>query len=28
MGRDIPYETQFLLVESNDGSHLESDGAV
>ncbi|KAL9810961.1 putative galactinol--sucrose galactosyltransferase [Arabidopsis thaliana] len=27
MGRDIPYETQFLLVESNDGSHLESDGA-
>ncbi|EOA20025.1 hypothetical protein CARUB_v10000299mg [Capsella rubella] len=26
MGRDIPYETQFLLVESNDGSHLEPDG--
>ncbi|KAG6414235.1 hypothetical protein SASPL_126953 [Salvia splendens] len=24
-GRDIPLETQFLLVESNDGSHLESD---
>ncbi|XP_010420865.1 PREDICTED: probable galactinol--sucrose galactosyltransferase 6 isoform X2 [Camelina sativa] len=27
MGRDIPYETQFLLVESNGGSHLEPDGA-
>ncbi|KAL2479613.1 putative galactinol--sucrose galactosyltransferase 6 [Abeliophyllum distichum] len=24
-GRDIPLETQFLLVETNDGSHLESD---
>ncbi|KAL3623976.1 putative galactinol--sucrose galactosyltransferase 6 [Castilleja foliolosa] len=24
-GRDIPLETQFLLVESKDGSHLESD---
>lgn len=26
-GRDIPFETQFLLVESNYGSHLEPDGA-
>uniref|UniRef100_A0A1J3GSI4 galactinol--sucrose galactosyltransferase n=1 Tax=Noccaea caerulescens TaxID=107243 RepID=A0A1J3GSI4_NOCCA len=26
-GRDIPLETQFLLVESNAGSHLEPDGA-
>ncbi|CAN8252431.1 unnamed protein product [Cochlearia groenlandica] len=26
-GRDIPHETQFLLLESNDGSHLEPDGA-
>ncbi|KAG5242794.1 galactinol--sucrose galactosyltransferase [Salix suchowensis] len=25
-GRDIPLETQFLLVETKDGSHLESDG--
>ena len=25
LGRDIPLETQFLLVESNDGSHLETD---
>ncbi|KAA8535152.1 hypothetical protein F0562_030155 [Nyssa sinensis] len=25
-GREIPLETQFLLVESKDGSHLESDG--
>ncbi|CAG7891989.1 unnamed protein product [Brassica rapa] len=24
LGRDIPLETQFLLVESNDGSHLET----
>uniref|UniRef100_A0A5B6YU46 galactinol--sucrose galactosyltransferase n=1 Tax=Davidia involucrata TaxID=16924 RepID=A0A5B6YU46_DAVIN len=26
LGRDIPLETQFLLVETKDGSHLESDG--
>lgn len=26
-GRDIPLETQFLLVETKDGSHLESDAA-
>lgn len=26
MGRDIPLETQFLLVETKDGSHLEPDG--
>ncbi|XP_018444980.2 probable galactinol--sucrose galactosyltransferase 6 isoform X1 [Raphanus sativus] len=26
LGRDIPLETQFLLTESNDGSHLEPDG--
>lgn len=25
-GREIPLETQFLLVETKDGSHLESDG--
>lgn len=25
-GRDIPLETQFLLVETKEGSHLESDG--
>ncbi|PSS13875.1 Galactinol--sucrose galactosyltransferase [Actinidia chinensis var. chinensis] len=25
-GRDIPLETQFLLVETKDGSHIESDG--
>ncbi|KAJ1378944.1 Glycosyl hydrolases 36 [Sesbania bispinosa] len=27
-GRDIPLETQFLLVETKDGSHLESDQIV
>ena len=26
LGRDIPLETQFLLSESNSGSHLEPDG--
>ncbi|CDY35821.1 BnaC09g37530D [Brassica napus] len=26
LGRDIPLETQFLLTESNSGSHLEPDG--
>ncbi|KAH6819154.1 Raffinose synthase family protein [Perilla frutescens var. frutescens] len=27
-GRDIPLETQFLLVETKEGSHLEADGGV